>query len=203
MPFIIIRLIFFCIVLIAAFLIIKKQRLKNERRNRIIAFISAMVLTTLFSLFPVENAFVSFPTAEKAYAYNHTGKVKLTVNGNDSDFIVGEKGNTDVYAIIPKTNNRFKIGMGTDMRQVFKKTSDGISVCVYRFKETDDYYISVFDADGGETEITDNCNSVFEYTSSFNSALNKKFYTYYAFIENYNDGYSVSVNGKTQIKTGS
>lgn len=198
--FTIFRLVFGSIVFVTCFILIRKSRTLHKRRWLITAFVAAIILTTISALIPIENAFVIFSSPESAYHYNNSGDVKLVVNGEESDFIVGSNGDTEVYTIVPKSNDGWKLGMGLDTKRVVQITSDGISVCVYRYKNSDDYYITVFDTTGGPFDITDNRSTKFQCLDESNSALNKTFYTYYAYINDYDNQYVLTVNGKT-IKT--
>ena len=91
MLFYIIRMIFFCAVLAVLIFTVRRSHIKNKQLGNIISFAVSAVLTTVFALIPVENAFVSFSSSENAYKYNHSADVKLTVNGGQSDFVTGEK----------------------------------------------------------------------------------------------------------------
>lgn len=67
----------------------------------------------------------------------------------------------------------------------------------FQRKNTNDYYITVLDTNGGSSEITDNRNSKFEHLDKANSTLNKTFYTYFAFIDSFDEQYALTVNGKS------
>lgn len=196
MIFSVIRLLFFAAVVIAGFVIIKKRKNVNMRRALSALLIAAVILTTVSGLIPVENAFISFSTPEKAYLYNHFGRIRTKAEGKESVWVVGTSGNTENYAVIPKSGSGYKIGMGQNIKRSSHNVSDGIVIDLYCCKTTGEYYITVFDTDGGKTEITDNRKSVFEYTKNENTALHKYFYTYYAYIDGFADDYSISVNGK-------
>ena len=172
MLFATIRLIFFGIAFTISFFFIRKSHLVYKRRCSIVAFAATVILTTISALIPIENAFVTFSSPKSAYNYNHCASVELIVDGNESDFVVGAKGETDVYAIVPRSNNAWKIGMGLDTKRIVQTISDGITIYVYQYKNTNDYYITVLDTNGGSSEITDNRNSKFEHLDKANSTLN-------------------------------
>lgn len=197
MLFAIIRLAFWSIAFIISFLLIKKSRVINKRRWSIVAFFVAVILITISALIPIENALITFSSPKSAYNYNNSGNVKLIVDGEKTDFVVGEKGDADVYAIIPKANGGWKIGMGLDTKRIIQTISDGITIYVYQYKNTSDYFITVFDAKGGSSDITDNHNSEFKCLEKTNSTLGKTFYTYYAYINNFDAQYSLTVNGNS------
>ena len=122
---------------------------------------------------------------------------KLIVDGEKTNFVVGVKGDVNIYAIIPKSDNGWKLGMSFDTKRVIQKISDGVTIYMYQYKNTDDYYITVLDTNGGLSKISDNLGSEFQYLDKSNSTLNKTFYTYYAYINNFNDQYTLTVNDKT------
>ena len=193
----IVRLIFCIIALVVCFFLIKKSRVLRKRRWYIICIIIAVMLTILSVLIPIENIFVTFSSPESAYGYVNKGEVKLVVNGKKSDFVIGENGDTDIYAIIPKSDDGWKLGMGADTKRIIKKISDGIIIYVYQYRNSDDYYITVLDTNGGESKITDNQNSEFYHLDKINNTLNKTFYTYFAYVENLNNQYIITVNGNS------
>ena len=194
MLFAITRIILGITIFIIGYFLIGKIKSINAFRKLIITFMLTIIFTTLSALIPLENVFVTFSSPESAYNYNHSGKVKLIVNGSKTDFIVGEKNNTDVYLIVPKSDNGWKQGLGLDTKRICDKISDGITVYVYQYKNTDDYYIVLLNTNGGP--LTDNNNSEFIYSESANSILNKTFYTYYAYLNSFNRQYTLTVNGE-------
>lgn len=202
MLFVVIRLAFLGIVFMVNFLLIRKSRSIYKCRWLIIAFVAAVMLTTISAFLPIENAFVHFSSPESAYSYNHSGSVKLVVEGKNTAFVVGGKGDTDVYAIVPKFHNAWKMGMGLDTKRVAQTVSGGITIDVYQYKNTNDYYITVLDTNGGVLDIADNHKSTFVHVEKANSTLNKSFYTYYTFIDGFDETYSITVNGKsTKLKS--
>ena len=196
MLFAITRIILGITIFIIGYFLIGKIKSINAFRKLIITFMLTIIFTTLSALIPLENVFVTFSSPESAYNYNHSGKVNLIVNGSKTDFIVGEKNNTDVYLIVPKSDNGWKQGLGLDTKRICDKISDGITVYVYQYKNTDDYYIVLLNTNGGPLDITDNNNSEFIYSESANSILNKTFYTYYAYLNSFNRQYTLTVNGE-------
>lgn len=197
MLFIAIRLIFLGLVFIAFFLLIRKSHIIYKKRWRIISLILAIAFTAISALIPIENAFITFSTVEASYSYSNFGTVKLIVDGEKTDFVISQKGDTDIYTIIPKSNDGWKLGVGLDIKKVIQMISDGITIDVYQYKNSGDYYITVLDTNGGESEISDNHNSEFHYLEKTNSALNKIFYTYYAYVDDFSSDYTVTVNGKS------
>lgn len=196
MLFVIIRLVLWSIAFIISLLLIRKSRAIHKRRWSIVAFVVTVILTTISALIPIENALITFSSPESAYNYNNSGNIKLIVDGEKTNFVIGTKGDTDIYAIVPKSNGGWKIGMGLDTKKVIQTISDGITIYVYQYKNTNDYFITVLDTKGGSSDITDNLHSEFKYLEKSNSTLGKTFYTYYAYINDFNDQYALTVNDK-------
>lgn len=197
MLFVLIRLAFWSIAFIISLLLIRKSQVRHKYRWSIVAFIVAVIMTTIFAFIPIENAFITFSSPESAYNYNHSGNVKLIVEGEKTDFVVGAKSDVYIYAIVPKSNNRWKIGIGLDTKRIIQTISDGITIYIYQYKNTNDYFITVLDTKGGLSDITDNHNSEFKYLEKSNSTLSKTFYTYYAYINGFDDQYTLTVNDKS------
>lgn len=196
MCFVIIRLAFWGVALIISFLLIARRQIRYKRRWAIAAFMIIVLLTVIFSLIPIENAFMTFSSPESAYNYNHSGNVRLIVTGEKNDFIVGDNGDVYAYAIVPKSNGHWKIGMGFDTKRVFQATSDGIVIYVYQYKNSSDYFVTVLDTKGGKLDITDSHSSDFKCLEDSNSTLGKEFYTYYAYVGGLDDDYCITIDGQ-------
>lgn len=135
MLFNIVRFSFCGIAFLFAVILIRKSHMRRKRTWTIIAFIAAVMVLTASALIPVENAFLSFASPEAAYRYNHSGAVMLEINGEKTTFLVGKKGDTYEYAIIPKAKDGWKLGVGSDVDRVVQTVSNGITVQVYQYKK--------------------------------------------------------------------
>lgn len=199
MLFEIIRVIFGVILFIVCYSIIKASKIQYKRRSYLISLICAILIIVFSNLLPIENAFITFSTPESAFSYVNTGNIKLVIDGSQTDFVVAEKGDAKIYSIIPKTENGWKLGMGKDTKKINQKSFDGIVIYVYQYKNTNDYYITVLNTNGGMLELSDNYNSTFYHLDQVNKELNETFYTYYAYIEALNEQYALSINGNKII----
>lgn len=193
MLFLFFRFLFGILIFIAFLFFIQKLHEIHKRWRLAVAFVAAAMGTTIFALLPVENAFLTFSSPQSAYQYNHTGDVKLVVSGEITDFVIGVQGDVDEYTIVPKSDDGWKLGMGFDTKRIHQTVSDGVVIYVYQYKNTDDYYITILDTDGGPLEITDNRNSNFQCLECTNEALHITFYTYYGYIHDYDDSYALTV----------
>ena len=197
MMFSMIRLAFGGIAFLVIFALIRWKKTTHRRRWSVVAFVAVILIITITALVPIENMFITWHSLESAYSYNHTGNISIVVSGEKSDFVVGKEAEVDAYTIIPKKADGWSLGMGTDINCIFQTTSDGIDISVYRYKKSDDYYIVVFNANGGASDIMDNRDSVFQYSETVIEALDETFYTYYAYVRDFNDQYSITIDDRT------
>lgn len=197
MLFMVIRLAFWGLALIIGLLLLRKSHILHKRKWSLISFGLSIVCLVLSAMLPIENIFITFSTVEASYSYSNVGTVQLVISGEKTDFVIGQNGDTDTYTIIPKSDNGWKLGRGLDTKRVLHRVSDGIIVTVYRYKNSTEHYITILDTNGGISEIKDNYNLEFQYLQKPNSALNKTFYTYFAYVNGFDEKYVVTVNGKT------
>lgn len=193
----IIRLIIGCIFLVCSIIAIKNFKSIRKHILYIVFTGLSVLLIVVFTFIPFENLFITFDSPKAAYEYFNLGKsnIELIVEGENCDFIVDRKNDSDTYLIIPKTADGWKIGVGSNTKRILQKLSNGIILYVYQYKDTSDYFITILDTNGGESTISDEYNSKFFSLERYNDSLGKNFVTYYTHITNLNPQYSVIVNG--------
>jgi len=192
----IIRLIIGCILLVCSITAIKKSKVIRKHILYIIFTSLSVLLIVVLAFLPFENLFVNFDSPKAAYEYFNLGKsnIELIVEGDECDFIIDRKNDSDTYLIIPKTADGWKIGIGSNTKRIVQKLSNGIVLYVYQYKNTSDYFITILDTNGGESTVSDEYNTKFFSLERYNDSLGKIFVTYYAHITNLNPQYSVIVN---------
>lgn len=197
----IIRLIIGCIVLLCSIIAIKKSKVIRKHILYIVFTSLSVLLIVVLTFLPFENLFMTFDSSEAAYKYYNLGKtnIELIVEGDDCDFIIDRKNDSDTYLIIPKTADGWKIGVSLDTKRIVQKLSDGIVLYVYQYKNTSDYFITILDTNGGESTVSDEYNTKFFSIERYNDSLGKTFVTYYAHIANFNPQYSIIVNNKVVL----
>jgi hypothetical protein len=197
--YITIRLIIGCIFLVCAITAIQKSPIIRKRIFYIGFAIMSVILTAALTFLPFENLFVTFDSPKAAYAYLNPGasNIELVVEGDTCDFIVDRKNTSDTYLMIPKTADGWKIGNGARTNRVIQKVADGIVIYVYQYKNTSDYFITIFDTNGSELTVSDALNTKFHSLEKSNDLLEQTFVTYYAHIPNLNPHYSIVVNDST------
>ena len=184
--------IFSCLV---AF--VRKISVEKKQLLYIVSLVVSLVISVGLFLFPFENLFITFESPETVYDYVYFGEnhIDCVVEGEKCGFIVGENDNSQIYLIIPKKSNGWGIGVGSDTRMISQKITNGIIVYLYQYKNTDEYFVTVLNTAGGQSEIRDSCNSSFYSVEKENKALGKTYVTYYAHISKFNLQYHVIVDG--------
>ena len=192
----IIRLIICGIFLACSVIAVKKSRVFRKHAFYTAFACLSIILFAVLAFLPFENFFITFDSPKEAYEYYNLGEsnIELIVEGKDCDFIVDCKNDSDTYLIVPKTSDGWKIGIGSNAKKIVQTFSNGIALCVYQYKNTDDYFITVLDTNGGESTISDEYNTNFLSTERYNESLGKSFVTYYAHITNLKPQYNVTVN---------
>lgn len=157
-----------------------------------------ILVCTLMAFVPFENAFITFPTAEKSfnYFYGKNMNVQLVLDGTVSSFVIAGDNGEKTIQLVPKTNDGWKVAKGTDSKRVLHKVVNDCSVTVYRYKDSTDYFVNIVNTKSGNIEIADNCNSNFYTLCYENKALEETFYSYYARVENFDDSYCLIINNE-------
>lgn len=187
----IIRCVLGLIILLVVFFLIKKYSIIKNNLLYAISFIIVSILIGLMYFVPVENIFITFSSAEKAFNYISSWKIQHIVQGSETDLIVAAKGSSDTYKILPKTEKGWKLstGLETEKYSVFH---NGTSIDIYRNKKTDDYYIRVFNIYDERIEVSDSYGSEFYAVSKTNDESSKQ--VYYAYIQNPFNDYELFIN---------
>lgn len=196
MLFIAVRLLFSALLFLLGKIIIKKCTMHIKHIN-LIMVISTALLYVILLLIPVENLFVTFPSAEQSYKYNHTANVKIVVEGKTTDFVIGKNKNIYNPAIVPKSQAGWKIGMPLETKTVKNIFEEGYAIEVYRYSNTDEYYLSVFNAQGNKCEISDSISSKYYEIQDRDNLFQEPLFHYYSYLENYSGQFSLFVNDST------
>ena len=195
--FMLIRCIIGALLFLTGIFLIKRSKIHGRRLAYVISTSLSMIITVSLAFLPFENLFLTFDSPEKAYEYVNSshGEISLVVSGDHSDFVLSEKDDAKTYLIVPKAANGWKVGRGIDTKKIAYKFVNGISVSVYQYKNTGDYFVYVLDTSGGASQITDSKQSDFYSLENNSNLLDKTFVSYYAHISNFDSQYWVIVNG--------
>lgn len=195
--FSIVRLIIGCVFLGCSIMVIKKSRATRKCVLYVVCTSISVALIVVLSILPFENLFVTFGSPKESYEYYIGGKsnIELVVEGNKCDFVIDRKNDSDTHLIIPKSEDGWKVGIGLNTKIIKQKFSNGITIDVYQYQNTSDYFITILDTNGGESTVSDDYGTKFYSLKKNNDSLGKTFITYYAHIPNFNSKYYVIVNG--------
>ena len=180
-----------------AIIILEKFTALRKRVVYTVAISISMLFCIALVFWPFENLFVTFDSPDAAYEYFNPGNsnIVLTIEGDACDFVIDRKDNSDSILMIPKNQNGWKVGIGSNTKRITHQASNGIIISVYQYKNTNDYFITILDTEGGESIISDDYDTVFYPLEEKNEFLGEIFVTYYAHVSNFDSQYSVVVNG--------
>lgn len=193
----IIRIAIGCLFLSGAAVAIKKSKAVHKRLLYAAFTGVSLVLTVSLAFWPFENLFITFSSPEQAYEYSNPGKsnMELVIEGDACSFIVDCQNRSDTIWLVPKTAGGWKVGCGSNVKRIAQKLQDGIIIYVYQYKDTNDYFITIMDTDGGACTVSDDYDAKFYSLERANDSLGKTFVTYYAYVPHFSPQYSVVVNG--------
>lgn len=196
------RLILFLLASIGIIFLRIKRR---KASTLVILAIFALALLSLTVVFPPENLFGGFDSAETALHYMEpNGKIKAVVEGEDSCVIIFTTQNERHFKerYLPKKGNAYCLPMAiTTIPTTIK--SDGEFFTLIHIRGTEDYYCSsIVEKEAGRIMITDkNDNSIDERNLAIVYQDEER-----SFICVYKKGYSnndyLKINGKEIIDTG-
>ncbi|MBQ9859461.1 MAG: hypothetical protein IJO76_02135 [Clostridia bacterium] len=150
-----------------------------------------IVLSLALSFLPFENSFVTFSSPEAAYKYYYpTASPYQIIKGNESDLVLGDgRDGTTTILIVPKNEDGWKVGIGSEINTVYNGIAGTLPVQIHRYKDSNDYYITVFGEHGKELSISDNRGSTFASDLQLRNV-------YRAHIADMNRQYELTVNGE-------
>lgn len=189
--------IILCVIIFAICLFIaNKSKLQKKKVLKSAIVIVCLALCIAFNFIPFENLFVTFPTAQSSYKYTSSGDADIIINGEETDLVISDKdnGNNNVL-IIPKTKDGWKIGRAVDTKLTAYKNSNGVSIRVYQYKDSQDFYVVLTDINNNLKSVSDSINSKFESREIINSS-NDLYYEYFAYVNNLDENYSLKFNEK-------
>lgn len=154
-------LIRLALVVIASILLVtklKKSKFKSKKRATIIGLCSTLILWSTLEFIPFENLFVTFDSPEASYRYMYfsASNDPLIVSGDSCDLLIDCDNRRAAFnnVLIPKTENGWKISrVGIPKCNVYRY-DNGVTLNLYRYKNTDDYFLTITRSDGTEIELS-------------------------------------------------
>lgn len=175
---------------------------KAKRKIRILrASIITTVLLLAVIFFPFENCVYTFQTPNAAFAYYYTDALEtdLVVEGRDTDLVIGSADDRYTYLIVPRAEDGWKVGTGANTRLIYHALTDDAAINIFRYCNSDEYYVTVLNTNGGPFDVRDVCGSDFVPLGQDNAGLNCTFYTYFAYIQDFSENYILFVNGNNVV----
>lgn len=195
MLYITIRIIFWGIIFtLSCFLLTRKAKIIKKKIVVIFTFVLCMALGALSAMFPLENFFINFKSAENVFYYTCSGKIDDVVYGDNSCMIYYSTGNNSYsYLFVSKVANRYKILNYFSAKKISHKFDQNGSFDVYNVLRSDDYYIiGIVHSNGGKLEIYDGDNEQVE--TNIKKVKNTDFIYFY--LKGYTSKYYLLINGK-------
>ena len=194
----VIRILVGILVFLLCFIFVKCSKLLNKWPYYLVSGVVTITIITVLAFIPLENAFISFESAEQAYRYVIADDLDIDtiVEGEISDLVVGRNGSSSTYLIIPKDKTGWKLGLGIDTKTKAQRIVNDIIIRVYQYKNSQDYFITVMNANGGPLDIEDANHSIFKTQTWENTVLDQTFVTYYASVPNLSPQFWIAVNGQ-------
>lgn len=193
-----IRIVIGLVIGIGLFLILKKIQIKKKCYLNFLPIVTVLILFYALYCIPIENLFVNFTSPEKAFHYLYSGDVIETIDGNSSTMILYKNNDVHSQTIIPKKNNGWKLDVFQFNVSILSKTIDRHIINVYKARDTDDYYVTVWDTFTNDiVNVSDSKGSNFQYIEEENKATLDKNVTYFAYVKDLDDNYSIIINGKS------
>ena len=190
-----IRIILGLIIAFAVYFIIKASiQVKKKKLIFISAFLG--IVTMIFSsLFPIENAFIHFKTAEQVFSYTQAGTIEKIIDGKESCLVIySEDKSTYGQYIIPKTENGYKIPNSFLFKQIqYKFDKNGIFE-VFQVTGTQDFYVS------GTVHLKERDNTINIFNDK-NQKIESDIFRLensdfiYFYLPTYSDEYYLMING--------
>lgn len=194
----IIRIVFFGLAFLFAFVFISSSKMIRKKMIIVVAMIMCVVLCSISFLMPIENLFIKFKSPEVVFNYSCNGKIEDIIYGHNSCLIFS----SDAYNIILKTEAGYKISTVFSSKTVYDKFDKYGSFKVYNASNTNDFYIwGTMILKESTVNITDSNNSVLKTKITKNSNTNYYTALIYGFIDSFTNDYFLLINGEKILFT--
>ena len=201
-----VRLLMTILVMVLTALILRSITFKLARKNKLSKWyklfnIAAIIIVSFgFSAaisWPIENLFVSFDSPEAAYRYLKDDAIIQVVDGKDTTFVAAQ--NSQIIPKVNETKNNVKswklpLPNATSLKD---KYEHGISVLLYHYKGTSEYYLGIHTWSEESVQVSDSLASEFAFSKKTYPQPYLTSVWYFAYIPNPPKDYWVKVNDQT------
>lgn len=198
--YIIIRLTIIFIIVIVAFILFKKKKIRFGKKEKVL---SVVLICALF-LFPFENLLVEFSSPQAAFEYQQSGKIIKTIYGKESALVIYKQKDTISYSVHVKDEDRWKLAskFNQEVRFIPIENPKGEYVATLCGTDTSNEYFILLDEINVKSEISnikvsDNQNSVFNEFFEMNKLGNYNITHYSVIYKDKGDGgYTLLIEGE-------
>ena len=191
------------ILILVSVLLVYRIRKSHIARKRLTACISVAVcfiLVALSAMFPLENLFFRFSSAEQVFRYTQTGTVKQIVYGEDSALVVyQDHTGAESFLVVPGADQEYRIpNYFFKERICYHMDWDALfSYWIYHAQGTQDYYVIGFCfVEGREVEVSDSMGREIVATGRYEESQNETCISFYAYTDQISDSYFLLINGE-------
>ena len=166
-------------------------------RNRKMSFAKFLIvgIGTLLLLIPFENYFIEFETIDELYKYKYSTNIPedaIILYGKDSVKLIINDEETFYFA---KDENGYKLSSNDSCATIlYHKIVNDCSIRVFRFKKTNDYYISIVNLSGDYKKISDSEQT--KFNSVVYNMSGKDYYYNHGYVYDLNDDYYIEIDGE-------
>lgn len=134
-----------------------------------------------------------FNSAEDAYEQIYSGTVYAVVEGQQTDYVIGNK----KQMVLKKTEKGWKKPIVSILTAKSIRKVGTITIQVSQYNFSDEYYVTISDFDKTNPDIKDNYNSQFYEVFHEGEGLDKTIRGYFAYVNQIEDDYTITVNDET------
>lgn len=189
----IIRVLIWIVASVLLWRSLKRSMIKKHKLQIMLFILFELLLPVVLYCWWFENLFVTFSSPEAVYHYTKVGEIDSIIEGEVSDLVISWNADKSRdYTIVKKNIDGWKISPFFKQRTVDQKYAEHILLSVEHYDNSQDYYVIVMYTGANLIKIEDNRGS------SFAASLDAdgKSYTYFAYVEDYNEQYQIFINGE-------
>jgi len=175
------------------FFLLKNRKIKPVLFK--IGVIVAIFLITLSAIFPLENLFINFETAEDVFKYTENGDIKRIIDGKNSSMVIFEEKGIISHTIIPRNENVFKIPSWLESQEVSSGFFEKGIYRVSNLKNTSDYYVLISFGSGKNKSLSLLNKNNQEITLDIVEVVNTGFCYFY--VENLSEDHRLIIGEET------
>ena len=145
MWFILIRILFAGLIFLIAVLLNRHRRWEPKKYYLLVVAL-VIVSQILLSFVTPDMALLRFPSAEKAYAYNHSAKIDSVIEGREACLVIGDKNGSYNNAILT-CDERGWISSNAGLPEKLVHTKDAL-IELYCDRHSGDCFLILVDTTG-------------------------------------------------------